>query len=387
MGDLLNDLEIFKGNFKLLTEAERILHHYVTTETLWKILDSDFMRAGHVRFSNDSEEYELGKRLVLDFLKSKKHKIDNLQKYKKDCFMICFCADNNLLSQWREYANYGVSIGFEFNDADFFTIMNNKATLEKIPEANEERTYAYKGEYCVVPNKPFKVQYISEETASRTIHRMYKKHLDTDLSDRKKTSKFLNIIPYLKNAGFRVEEERRLIFELGEGMSQQKVDYLDVDGYKKPYICVRFGNGRNEFKECGNIKLNCIGAIENELKTLTGLEFEVGSRDRNTVVIEPGKKQEEIFDKVVEVLKVMKGNLEYEKLENSSPDPRLDEVLEKLKGIKVWCEGHLPIRKITVGPNPNQYEVAESIEHYIQNKYWLRYVDIEKSKIPYRNKK
>lgn len=53
--------------------------------------------------------------------------------------------------------------------------------------------------------------------------------------------------------------------------------------------------------------------------------------------------------------------------------------------IKVWCKGHLPIRKIIVGPGEKQKEIKESLEFYRHTVYWLRYIDIEESKIPLRS--
>jgi len=53
--------------------------------------------------------------------------------------------------------------------------------------------------------------------------------------------------------------------------------------------------------------------------------------------------------------------------------------------IKIWCKGHLPIRKIIVGPSEKQNETKESLEYYKRTIYWLKYVDIDVSAIPLRN--
>ena len=60
--------------------------------------------------------------------------------------------------------------------------------------------------------------------------------------------------------------------------------------------------------------------------------------------------------------------------------------LEKTS-IKLWCEGHLPIRKITVGPFENREYIKECIEHKFSNIYWLNYVSVQTSDIPYRDKR
>ena len=55
------------------------------------------------------------------------------------------------------------------------------------------------------------------------------------------------------------------------------------------------------------------------------------------------------------------------------------------KSIRIWCEGFLPIRGITVGPSSDAEELRESIVHRIKNIYWMKYVDVKVSDIPYRS--
>lgn len=64
-------------------------------------------------------------------------------------------------------------------------------------------------------------------------------------------------------------------------------------------------------------------------------------------------------------------------------------VLLNNKIIPIYCEGHLPIRSVMISPSENQHEIYESILHYFRygNKHWLKYVDVKKSSIPYREPK
>lgn len=72
----------------------------------------------------------------------------------------------------------------------------------------------------------------------------------------------------------------------------------------------------------------------------------------------------------------------FEKIEMAITDASC---LEKDKIIKIWCEGHLPIRSIRVSPCIDQEQVFNSIKHYCLHKaYWMKYVDVYKSSIPYR---
>lgn len=58
---------------------------------------------------------------------------------------------------------------------------------------------------------------------------------------------------------------------------------------------------------------------------------------------------------------------------------------EDTKDVKIWCEGHLPVRSITVGNLRNKEVVSESIRHYCSQHYWLQSVDVRKSGIPFRS--
>ena len=88
----------------------------------------------------------------------------------------------------------------------------------------------------------------------------------------------------------------------------------------------------------------------------------------NCVVISQGDNQEEIY------------NIIHKSVQEFMQEKQLD------KKISVWCEGHLPLREITVGPCVNQKGVEEAIRHYCKHVYWLRDVEIGVSAIPYRNR-
>lgn len=42
-----------------------------------------------------------------------------------DCYIVCFCDDNDRLSQWRGYAKEGIAIGFDFRNTRPFFIKCN----------------------------------------------------------------------------------------------------------------------------------------------------------------------------------------------------------------------------------------------------------------------
>ena len=90
----------------------------------------------------------------------------------------------------------------------------------------------------------------------------------------------------------------------------------------------------------------------------------------NCVVISQGKEQKKVYDIVHKHIQKLLKKEEFNK------EPELK--------IPVWCEGHLPLRKITVGPCPEQNSMLEAIRHYCKHVYWLQDVEIQASTIPFR---
>ena len=84
--------------------------------------------------------------------------------------------------------------------------------------------------------------------------------------------------------------------------------------------------------------------------------------DNNEIYISASKFQEQIY------LKIKQGIIQQSLSAN----------------VKIWCDGHLPLRKVIVGPSKDAQYMAQSIREYIRTKYWLRDVDVEISKIPLR---
>jgi hypothetical protein len=88
----------------------------------------------------------------------------------------------------------------------------------------------------------------------------------------------------------------------------------------------------------------------------------------NVVAISQGTNQKETFTLVAEIV---------DSINNSNQNAN----------IKVWCEGHLPIRRIRVGNTRRKTELTEIIEHYCRHSecFWLKYVDVEATEIPFRS--
>ena len=167
------DAEIIKlAEQKSYVDAYKIhdglLYHYAGCETLWKILESDSFFARNIRFSNDANEYKTGREILKKYIDSR----NDLDVGQKECiqkqidenpmqyFMVCFCEDGNLLSQWRGYAQNGVSIGLDFSDGilrkdklsrhvERFCVLNNQKYQQKCKICPEGKEPQGDGKYYV----------------------------------------------------------------------------------------------------------------------------------------------------------------------------------------------------------------------------------------------
>src|SRR5712692_6378210 len=95
------------------------LYHYTTADGLMGILRDRSMFGTHYRFLNDSLEIIWGKQLVARHIDEYIERVEDparvaLRQFQGapieqhwDIYVACFCAEGNLLSQWRAYGKSG----------------------------------------------------------------------------------------------------------------------------------------------------------------------------------------------------------------------------------------------------------------------------------------
>jgi hypothetical protein len=110
--------------------SQPLLYHYTTTEGLLGIVESGRIFASHILYQNDrSELVSAVKIFEEEFKSSKMGGLERNLKYVMGClipsmvadasifayFVVSFCEDGNLLSQWRAYggSGSGYSLGFD----------------------------------------------------------------------------------------------------------------------------------------------------------------------------------------------------------------------------------------------------------------------------------
>lgn len=373
--------------------SKKYLYQYRTLDGFWSILTSDSFWATNARFSNDTEEQKLGIELINRFFHSNDTEVEinsgDMGGLLEDCYIICFCGDDDKLSQWRGYAaEGGVSIGFDFSTIRPYYICTD---MEELKLYNE----------CI------QVTYLARDIPEVTFKQVFD-YSKNQLNSQESSEIVKAIIPIIKHYGFNEENEYRLVFS-GKRLNRF-VQYKNAKGEKIPYIVVKAGSKNKrkrvalrfpfqmdnkdeiiarikkelykklhiqvEIIDCYKDKYtnrNCAGCIKKNIGSNLDAEFEQCKRNKGytftpekAIYISDCQKQEEVFDIVYDILH------NFHKW-NKQDCP------------KVWCEGHLPIRKITVSPGKRKMEIKESIEHYCRHTYWLKDVDIEESIIPYRS--
>ena len=157
-------------------------------------------------------------------------------------------------------------------------------------------------------------------------------------------------------------DKETLIKELRKKLPQTQIHICNATYGQTGNVDATFCNGCGVRRWLGGEKVNDECRFQGCSYNAYGL-----AENENCVMISQGKDEERIY-KVVHAC-VEKINRKY----HNNNDP-----------VKVWCEGHLPIRSIMVGPCENQSSVKESIRQYCKHTYWLQDVVIETSTTPFR---
>lgn len=365
----------------LLQIPQAPLYHYTSREVFWKIMDGDSLMARHIMFSNDCHENEIGKCKLIEAV----DKVAGNAVAQTDAlpFMICFCKNGDLLSQWRGYANEGIALEFDFSKGLYgrgknfstnhcYTVMHkeqDKCYLSKIPDHTGKSENIFMGSIL----SPYAVIYINENGNLDSLVKNFTQKMPYDGFQQIVTS----LIPYIKNDKFREEEEYRMIFDMNQlafgkyqSLLNEKYVYLDVNGVRKPNIRIKFGNQYKAQNESDITVYYVDDNLTEKMKKLKknckseGIAIELVRKVRKyklnpwEILVSEGKNQERVCVLLRQML----------------PD----------KKWKIWCDGHLPIRRIVVGPSKDAEFMKNSIEEYLKVKYWTRDIQVDISSIPLR---
>jgi hypothetical protein len=205
----LNSLESQSKHLVQHLRSGQKLCHYTTLGGAIGIIESGDLWLTNSRYSNDDEELRYGQNLVEDVIgrlenasKNDRTKLDWLKKLREQLasatsdqiYICCFCERDNLLSQWRGYADNGGGVSFEFDPVGFTDITGRDCPhgLMRLWKVFYDRAQ-------------------QEEILQKCIEYRWPSQTEADRI-RFVVDALQFFMPTFKNADFRDEQERRLIF-------------------------------------------------------------------------------------------------------------------------------------------------------------------------------
>ncbi len=230
-------------------EQNDTFYHYCSNEAFCAIINSGSIRLSSLSLSNDQAEGKLVSRIFKDLAREESVEMDDLLGYIKlaeeNCHALGFClsAEDDLLSQWRGYADNasGVAVGF------------SKRYLEKFSDGEDLRWRSTHGqfvqvEYDLTRQKELirPVFEVMKNVASRDPLKLFsdfgvsaKEHnnrLDAYNELQARTMELLPEVFRLKDEGFSEEREWRVIIQLDErNMAGYGCNYRVIGNKIIPY--------------------------------------------------------------------------------------------------------------------------------------------------------
>jgi hypothetical protein len=206
----LNSLESYSSDLVQELRGGVKLCHYTTLDGALGIIQGGDLWLSHLRFSNDDEEFLYGLRLVDEELEAQAIAVPTdvervariravralIEKQRdQPIFICCFCEHDNLLSQWRGYADNGGGVSIEFDAQGFRRYSGEDSPFgltrlwRVVYKDESQRNVVRKAlDYPYWPSQeqPDRVRYIADALSF--------------------------FLPTFKNVDFIDEKERRLIF-------------------------------------------------------------------------------------------------------------------------------------------------------------------------------
>ena len=267
--DLIEDvksvIDLFENDIWLPASSSSkplILYHYTSVEGLIGILESCSLWCTDVKYLNDPIELKYGKKLIYDklqgYLKMEENAIlnailKNLSQiigilHKYDVYISCFSQEDNLLSQWKNYASKGkgFNLGIEFN-----TECDVRTKTACIGDISKEH-------YPVLRRVVYEEKeqnFIIEDFISKIIRSTKEALKSNDEIDWPPivlyaSNVLIELMLSFKNHNFREEREWRLITVLDKKYKQELRKFRVKDNEVVPYLdnyLYENANGITEF--------------------------------------------------------------------------------------------------------------------------------------------
>ncbi|MDF2503056.1 DUF2971 domain-containing protein [Clostridium sp.] len=259
------------NHFQLLNVMD--LYHYTDISGFLSIIANQEFWLSNIQFMNDRLEYLEGKNRCKKIIGKMQHLYSEQEKElletilkcldddfsagiysrsSKDVFSLSFSRNRDSLDMWRGYGNRsGIAIGFDmnqcFNSPGFammrkeqyeYELNNNGNHPEQMTAETERRLYARN----IVYNEKVIDEIITEVIKIGLDHLSYKSKTSPDIAMISAvhciTDTLFDLFPFLKNSGFKNEEECRIIenYVTFNNNIPLKVYYRERNGIALPFI-------------------------------------------------------------------------------------------------------------------------------------------------------
>jgi hypothetical protein len=244
LSTFLESLRLYHEFLVQIPREDQLIYHYTDLGALNGILSGHDLWLTNARYSNDEDEsrrgYAIAREIVNAYSRSAKRARprDELRVAYAEMlsalvespppegfYICCFCEKDNLLSQWRSYGANGTGVSLAFDPTPFIHISGADMPLGLMR--------LWKVSYNIAQQK---------RIVKRAIDFVWDKSADdhqsaNDLA-RRAADAIQFFVPTFKNADFREEKERRLIFTPDPACTV-KPRYRVGRGMLIPYYSVR----------------------------------------------------------------------------------------------------------------------------------------------------
>lgn len=235
-------------------------YHYTDVNGFLGIINNHEFWLSHIKYMNDSAEYIEGenicKNLITNFCKKvnsdEKDLLTSLQTVisndkslglfsfsRNDIFSISFTRDRDSLDMWRGYGkSSGIAIGF---DAEKCNLLPGIALVLKeryeTNTKNKTKNEMFFNVYNIIYNNELKEKIITDVLDIGL--EFYRKMKDKDLALKFLTDSLFSIFPFMKNQGFKNENECRFIDNISAASRLSNlftIEYRERSGIILPFI-------------------------------------------------------------------------------------------------------------------------------------------------------
>lgn len=241
-------LKTFISDGNSLYSSAGILYHYTSVEVFRKILENRELWISNANFMNDEQEIMNGiglcrkvlgqKRAVCDpcydayyrrLLEScdRRESSGPFNIHSENIFAMSFCSSGDILTQWQEYANGGISIGFRNAPADSRERIMLKGAGGAVTDLNP---------ISVIYNDAEKERVLSDliDIGIRLIGRSDSENI-REIIEESVSDSLYQFFPAMKNRNFAHEKESRFICCV-EDSEREAVEFREKHGIILPYI-------------------------------------------------------------------------------------------------------------------------------------------------------